>query len=209
MVARFIVAVSGGIASGKSAVSQIFSEFGIAIADADMAARTVVEAGQPALDEISKYFGSQLLTSDGQLDRQALRELIFDNADARQKLESFTHPRIRTLLLQECEAATSDYVLVAIPLLAEGNRAHYTWVNRILVVDAPREIQKSRLLKRDNISELLADKMLDAQATRAQRLAIADDVICNIHDRSSLKESVRRLHQRYTELATTSLAKTG
>ena len=195
-MAKFIVAVTGGIASGKSAVTGFFDNLGITVADADMAARTVVEAGQPALEEIASCFGSHLII-EGQLNRQALRELIFDNADAKKKLELITHPRIRELLIQECQAATSVYAIVAIPLLAEGNKSDYAWINRILVVDADREIQKSRLLKRDNITESLADKMLDAQASRAQRLTIADDVISNMHDTDALKGSVIRLDRHY------------
>ena len=195
-MAKFIVAVTGGVASGKSAVTGFFDNLGITVADADMAARTVVEAGQPALEEIAFCFGSHLII-EGQLNRQALRELIFDNADAKKKLELITHPRIRELLIQECQAATSAYAIVAIPLLAEGNKSDYAWINRILVVDADREIQKSRLLKRDNITESLADKMLDAQASRAERLAIADDVISNMHNKDALKNSVMRLDEHY------------
>jgi dephospho-CoA kinase len=199
-VAKFIVAVTGGIASGKSAVSEFFHDLGITVADADVAARAAVESGQPALQEIVSYFGSHLLV-EGQLNRQALRELIFDNVDAKKKLESITHPRIRQLLMQECRAATSAYAIVAIPLLAEADKNHYAWINRILLVDTDRAIQKSRLLARDNITAALADKMLDAQASRGQRLAIADDVISNVHDRPSLKKSVERLDENYREFS--------
>lgn len=199
-MAKFIVAVTGGIASGKSAVTGLFSECGIMIADADIAARKIVEAGQPALEEIANAFGHHLVVN-GQLDRQALRELVFDNDEARKKLEAITHPRIRQLLIQQCAEASSPYVIVAIPLLAEGNRAHYAWLNRILLVDVTRETQKRRLLSRDRIGESLADKMLDAQATRAQRLAIANDVISNMHDMASLRDCVVRLDQRYRYLA--------
>ena len=199
-MAKFIVAVTGGIASGKSAVTGLFSECGIMIADADIAARKIVEAGQPALEEIVNCFGPDLVI-DGQLNRQALRELIFDNTEARKKLEAITHPRIRQLLIHECTAASSPYAIVAIPLLAEGNREHYAWLNRILLVDATREAQKDRLLSRDKITESLADKMLDAQASRKQRLAIANDVISNMHDLTSLKHCVKRLDQRYRYLA--------
>lgn len=199
-MANFIVAVTGGIASGKSAVTKFFHDLGITVADADMAARAVVEPGQPALKEIASCFGSHLIVEE-QLDRQALRELIFDNADVKKKLESITHPRIRELLIQQCQAATSAYAIVAIPLLAEGNKGHYAWINRILLVDTNRVIQKSRLLARDNITEALADKMLYAQASRAERLAIANDVISNVHDRQSLKESVKRLDENYRKFA--------
>ncbi len=195
-MADFIVAVTGGIASGKSAVTDFFNNLGITVADADVAARAVVEPGQPALDEIASYFGSHLVL-EGQLDRAALRKLIFENADAKMGLESITHPRIRELLVNQCKAATSPYVVVAIPLLAEGNKSHYEWLDRILVVDVSIGVQKARLLARDKISEALADKMLEAQASRSQRLAIASDVITNIHDMQSLKESVQRLDMRY------------
>lgn len=204
----YIIAVTGGIASGKSAVTGFFHELGIAVADADIAARDVVEAGQPALDEIASHFGSHLVV-EGRLNRAALREIIFDNADAKKRLESITHPRIRQSLIEQCKAAASPYAIVAIPLLAEGDPAHYQWLSRILVVDVSRAIQESRLLARDNISQSLAGKMLDAQATRAQRLAIANDVICNMHDLSSLNESVKRLDIRYRDLAKSSRAKAG
>lgn len=199
-MARYIVAVTGGIASGKSTVTGLFSELGIVVADADIAARKIVEAGQPALDEIAHCFGPHLVV-DGQLNRQALRELVFDNSEARKKLEAITHPRIRELLMQECAVASSPYAIVAIPLLAEGHREHYAWLNRIVIVDATRETQKNRLISRDNITESLADKMLDAQASRKQRLAIANDVIINMHDRDSLKQCVQRLDQRYRRAA--------
>jgi dephospho-CoA kinase len=199
-MAKFVIAVTGGIASGKSAVTTFFKNIGIVVADADIAAHFIVEAGQPALDEIATCFGSHFIV-DGQLNRSALRELVFNNPDAKKKLESITHPRIRDLLMQQCEAATSVYAVVAIPLLAEGNKANYDWLDRILVVDVPREIQKIRLLARDKISDSLAEKMLVAQATRSQRLAIADDIISNMHDLESLKESVARLDMRYQKLA--------
>jgi dephospho-CoA kinase len=199
-MANYVVAVTGGIASGKSAVTGLFTECGITIADADIAARRIVEPGQPALEEIANSFGPHLVV-DGHLNRQALREFVFDSDEARKHLEAITHPRIRQLLIQECKTATSPYAIVAIPLLAEGNRSHYAWLNRILLVDVTRETQKNRLLSRDKISESLADKILDAQASRKQRLAIANDVISNMHDLDSLRNCVKRLDQRYRELA--------
>jgi dephospho-CoA kinase len=199
-MAKFIIAVTGGIASGKSAVTDLFHEHGIAVSDADLAARRIVTPGHAALDEIIAHFGTHFLV-DGELNRPALRELVFKDPEAKKKLESITHPRIRELLRQECEAAQSAYAIVAIPLLTESGKEHYSWLHRILVVDTPRATQKARLLKRDNISDELAEKILDAQATREQRLAIADDVICNMHDISALKASVARLHQKYLNLS--------
>jgi dephospho-CoA kinase len=200
-MAAFIVAVTGGIASGKSAVTHYFSELGIAVADADIAAREVVMPNQTALAEIVSAFGADIL-ENGELNRQALREKIFNDAAAKKTLEAILHPRIRQRLQQQCHEATSAYAIVAIPLLTEvAGKQAYPWLNRILVIDTPREKQYQRLIDRDHISAQLADQMLDAQATRAQRLAIANDVISNMHDLQSLKHSVQRLHARYQTLA--------
>jgi dephospho-CoA kinase len=198
-MAKFIVAVTGGIASGKSAVTDLFAELGIVVSDADLAARHIVEPGQPALAEIATHFGTDFLV-DGRLNRSALRDVVFNDPEAKKKLESITHPRIREWLRLECEAAQSAYAIVAIPLLAESGKEHYSWLQRILVIDTPRTIQKARLLNRDNISDVLAEKMLDAQASRQQRLALANDVISNMHDFSALKASVARLHHTYLGL---------
>jgi dephospho-CoA kinase len=199
-MATFVVAVTGGIASGKSAVTEFFSDLGIEIADADIAARDVVAPGQVALEEIVAAFGPGIL-KDQQLDRQALRQLIFENAAAKQTLEAILHPRIRSRLQAQCEASTSDYAIVAIPLLTEVGAKHaYPWVDKILVVDTTRAQQYRRLISRDHISPELANKMLDAQASRFQRLAIADDVISNMHDLAALKASVLRLDKRYRDL---------
>jgi dephospho-CoA kinase len=199
-MAKFIVAVTGGIASGKSAVTDLFHELGIVVCDADLAARHIVEPGQPAHAEIAAHFGTHFIV-DGKLNRSALRDLVFSDAEAKKKLESITHPRIREWLRQECEAAQSAYAIVAIPLLAESGIEHYSWLQRILVIDTPRAIQKARLLKRDNIGHELAEKMLDAQASRQQRLVVANDVISNMHDISALKASVARLHHKYLGLS--------
>ncbi|MEO8002389.1 MAG: dephospho-CoA kinase [Arenimonas sp.] len=207
-MANFIVAVTGGIASGKSAVTDFFEALDVIVVDADIASRTVVESGQPALDEIVSNFGSHLLI-DGQLNRPVLRELIFDNAEAKKKLEAITHPRIRQLLIEQCKTAFSPYVVVAIPLLAEGDSTYYRWINRVLLVDTTRAMQEKRLLARDHIGPSLAVKMLEAQATRTQRLAIANDVICNVHDLASLNASVKRLDIYYRNLVISSSAKTG
>jgi dephospho-CoA kinase len=199
-MAKFIVAVTGGIASGKSAVTDLFRELGIVVSDADLAARHIVEPGQPAQAEIAANFGTHFIV-DGKLNRSALRDLVFSDPEAKKTLESITHPRIREWLRLECEAAQSAYAIVAIPLLAESGKEHYSWLQRILVIDTPRAIQKARLLKRDTISSELAEKMLDAQASRQQRLAVANDVISNMHDISTLKASVTRLHHKYLGLS--------
>lgn len=202
-MANFIVAITGGIASGKSAVCDRFAALGVAVADADIAARQLVEPGMPALAEIVARFGAAVCGDDGRLDRRALRARVFDDAIARRDLEAILHPRIREQLQRECGQARGAYAMVAIPLLTEvGGRAAYPWLQRIVVVDLPEAMQLARLQARDAISAQLAQQMLAAQATRSQRLALADDVIDNSGDLDALDAQVRVLHQRYLQLAT-------
>ncbi len=199
---RFVVAVTGGIASGKSAVSQGFQQLGIAVADADTIAHALVEPGEPALAAIVQRFGSDVLYANGRLDRATLRRIVFDNAQARHDLETILHPRIRTALHDACAAATSVYAMVAIPLLAEGGgRTSYPWLNRILVVDVPRDTQMQRLHLRDGSTPEQAKRILAAQATREQRLAIADDVIDNSGAMAALAPQIATLHERYLQFA--------
>lgn len=201
----FIIGLTGGVASGKSAVALLFATRGVEVVDADIAARKVVEPGRPALAEVVAAFGTQVLQPDGQLDRSALRARVFDDEDARRRLEAILHPPIRIALREACAAAAGSYAVVAIPLLVEGGaRAAYPWLDRILVVDAPREVQRARLMQRDGIDALLADRMLDAQASRRERLAIADDVIVNDGPLEQLQAHVAALDARYRELARSS-----
>jgi dephospho-CoA kinase len=199
---RFVVAITGGIASGKSEVGRRFAQLGISVADADVAARALVEPGQPALRDIVVRFGSGGLQADGRLDRAALRRRIFDDDGARRDLEAILHPRIRLALHDACASATSAYAMAAIPLLAEGGgRAAYPWLARILVVDVPRGVQVQRLLRRDGSTPEQAERMLAAQASREVRLAIADDVIDNSGDIDALAPQVEALHALYLRLA--------
>jgi dephospho-CoA kinase len=201
-VSRFVVAITGGIASGKSEVSRLFAELGIAVADADVIARALVEPGQPALREIVARFGDDVLQTDGQLDRAALRRRIFADASARRDLEAILHPRIRLALHEACEAAASPYAIAVVPLLAEGGgRKAYPWLARILVVDASREAQTQRLLQRDGGSVEQAERALAAQVAREARLAIADDVIENSGGIDALAPQVRKLDALYRRLA--------
>ncbi|WP_269791980.1 dephospho-CoA kinase [Stenotrophomonas sp. Iso1] len=198
----FIVGLTGGIASGKSEVSRRFEALGIVVADADIAAREVVAQGSPVLAEIAQRFGADILLADGNLDRVRLRQHIFANTEERRALEAITHPAIRARVREICSAAESPYAIAAIPLLTEvGGRAAYDWLDRILVVDAPEAVQHARLLRRDNIDAALADRMILAQASRAQRLALADDVVVNNSDPNALDAEVSRLHTRYLTLA--------
>ncbi|MDZ4115541.1 MAG: dephospho-CoA kinase [Xanthomonadaceae bacterium] len=202
-MANFIVAITGGIASGKSAVCERFAALGVPVADADVAARQLVEPGMPALAEIVARFGPAVCGDDGRLDRGALRERVFSDVQARRDLEAILHPRIREQLERECRQASAAYAMVAIPLLTEvGGRAAYPWLQRIVVVDLPEAMQLARLQARDAISAALAQQMLAAQATRSQRLALADEVIDNSGDLDALDAQVSALHQRYVQLAT-------
>jgi dephospho-CoA kinase len=198
----FTIGLTGGIASGKSEVSRRFEALGIVVADADLAAREVVAPGSPALARIVERFGADIVQADGTLDRALLRQRVFANDDERRALEAITHPAIRRHMMDICAAAPGPYVIAAIPLLTEvGGRAAYPWLDRILVVDTPVALQHARLLRRDNINAELADRMIQAQATREQRLALADDVIVNDGHPDALQAQVEALDQRYRELA--------
>ena len=204
-MAGFVVAITGGIASGKSAVSRMFESLGTVVVDADEAARAVVAPGQPALDEIATRFGSDMIRADQSLDRARLRAHIFSDDSAKRDLEAITHPRIRLMLHAQCLEAPGPYAMVAIPLLAEtGAAAAYPWVRRVLVVDSPVALQRVRLVKRDGIDPTLADRMIDAQASREQRLALATDVLVNDCELAALATPVRRLDRLYRELASRS-----
>jgi dephospho-CoA kinase len=197
---RFVVAIGGGIASGKTAVADAFARRGIACHDADVAARAVVAPGQPALAEITARFGPQALQADGSLDRAAMRRLVFRDDDARHALEAIVHPRVRDWLRARVAADQGRYCLLAIPLLAETWPA-YAWVDRVLIVDVAPEVQLERLQRRDAVERELALKMIAAQATRAQRLAIATDVVDNAGTLEQLDDAVAALHSTFLQLA--------
>ena len=201
-MAGFVVAVTGGVASGKSAVTSLFECLGMVVVDADVVAREVVARGQPALAEIASRFGSSMLLPDGSLDRVAMRARVFEDASARRDIEAITHPRIRALLQSACLSASGPYAIVAIPLLAEsGAVSAYPWLGRILVVDVPVALQRTRLVSRDKVDEALALRMIEAQASRAQRLAIATDVVTNDGQPHDLVGPVNRLDALYRRLA--------
>jgi dephospho-CoA kinase len=200
IAAHFVVAISGGIASGKTAVTQAFARRGIACYDADIAARDVVAPGQPALAEIAATFGPQALQPDGTLDRAAMRRRIFGDDAARRRLEAIIHPRVRERLHGQVAADGNAYCLLAIPLLVETWPA-YAWVDRVLIVDVAPEVQLARLQQRDAIERELAAKMIAAQASREQRLAIATDVIDNSGTLDELDAAVAALHAQFLDLA--------
>lgn len=190
-----VLAVTGGIASGKTAVTDALAALGAPVFDADVAAREAIEPGTDGLAEVVAAFGPEVLDADGRLDRAAMRRHVFAHPEARQTLEAIIHPRVRARLQAQAEAADAPYVVLAIPLLAEvGARAAYPWIDRIAVVDAPDEVRIQRLLARDGIDRALAERMLAAQAGRAQRLALADHVIDNGGALESLRAQVAELH---------------
>ena len=197
----FIIGLTGGVASGKSEVTRRFQALGVEVVDADVAAREVVEPGQPALARIAERFGAGMLLADGRLDRRQLRERVFADAQARRDLEAITHPAIRARVKAQAQAAPGPYAVVAVPLLAEAGRAAYPWMARVLVVDAPESLQHDRLMRRDGVDEALAARMIAAQASRTVRLAIADDVILNDGDPAHLDTAVAALHARYLAAA--------
>ena len=196
----FVVALTGGIASGKSAVAKHFEQAGIPLFDADRVAHSLVQAGQPALREISTVFGSEALTQSGELDRKRMRDIVFDDAHARRKLEAILHPKIHARLIEQVEKCTSLYCVLAIPLFAEC-RQDYLWVDRVLVTDVPRGVQVNRLAQRPGIDAATAERILGAQATREQRLALANDVIDNTAPIGRLTHVVDRLQELYSRLA--------
>ncbi len=198
----FIVGITGGVASGKTATTHLFEQMGIAVVDADLAARAAVALGSPGLAAVVAEFGVGVLAGDGNLDRTAMRARVFAEPDARRRLEAIIHPLVRAHLQAECAAAAGPYSIAAIPLLAEGGgRTAYPWLQRILLIDVPVDVQRERLMQRDGIDAALADAMIAAQATRAERLAIADDVIVNDGALELLAQPVAALHRRYLSLA--------
>ena len=196
------IAVSGGIAAGKSAVCRILQQGGADIIDADDIARELVTPGMPALAEIAAQLGAQFIQADGTLDRVALRAHVFGNNEAKSRLEAILHPRIQQSLQQRSEASKSAVVAVAIPLLSPQSRARaYGWLDRVLIVEAPQEVQIARIRARDGSSEQLAAAMVAAQLDSAGRLPMADDVLINDADLGSLEHWTRNLLDRYRTLA--------
>jgi dephospho-CoA kinase len=193
------IGLTGGVASGKSTVGDLFAAAGATVIDADRIARKVVEPGQPALAALVQAFGSDIVGTNGRLDRTELRQRIFANADVRRQVEAILHPAILAELGRQSAAATGPYQVLVIPLLVEGDRAGL--VDRVLVVDCPVETQIARLIGRDGETRESALAMLAAQAERQQRLASADDVIVNDGQVADLAGQVADLDCRYRKMA--------
>jgi dephospho-CoA kinase len=200
MSPRLRIGLTGGIASGKSTVSQRFVEIGVPVIDADVAARAVVLPATPGLELIVQRFGEGILSANGELDRRALRELIFNDPAARRDLDAILHPLIRAHMERHAAAAVGPYLVMAIPLLVEGG-APRDHIDRILVVDVDEDKQLERVQARDGISMEQARATLRSQASRAARLAAADDVLLNAGTVAELRQAVDGLHEGYLKLA--------
>ena len=194
----WILGLTGGIGSGKSAVAAHFSDLGVHLVDADQAARWVVEPGRPALAKIAEHFGSEVLQADGQLDRAALRQRIFENADERRWLEGLLHPLIGQEISQYLARAESPYAILVSPLLVESGQHRLT--QRVLLVDAPEAMQIQRTMQRDTVPEEQVQAILKVQASREERLKHAHDVLLNDRGLDWLRAEVERLHNFYLTL---------
>lgn len=195
----FILGLTGGIGSGKTAVSDRFQEKGISVVDADICSRIVVEKGRPALDKIAEHFGSEILTHDAELDRAALRSRIFSHVEEKKWLEALLHPLIAEEVFHQLNTATSDYVILASPLLIESQQNLIC--DRTLVVDVPIDIQVQRTCARDNNDEEQVRNIIKSQSDRETRLAAASDVIENTQGFEFLDQQVTQLHQQYLQMA--------
>ncbi|MCW0505155.1 dephospho-CoA kinase [Aeromonas piscicola] len=196
----YVVAITGGIGSGKTTIANQFAELGIDVVDADVIAREVVEPGAPALAAIAAHFGPDVITPDGQLDRRGLRERVFSDPDAKAWLNALLHPLIRQEMLRRCAAARSPYCLLVVPLLVENKLTGLA--NRVLVIDVDEATQIERTCRRDGVSRAQAQAILAAQASRAERLAAADDVLDNKNGApETIKPRILALHETYMAFA--------
>ena len=196
-MAEFIVGVTGGIGSGKTLVTDAFAAKGVVIADADEAARHIVEPGQPALAQIVAHFGEGIIDSSGRLDRPKLREIVFNDVDAKRQLESFTHRPIMEALANQLQSATSAYAM----LVLSAGLGNSPLIDRMLVVDTDESVRVHRVMARDGSSESLVRQIMASQPSSEERRNIADDVIENNGDTTTVLSEVDRLHHDYLELA--------
>ncbi len=193
------VGLTGGIGSGKSTVARIFSDLNVPVLDADEIAHHLVEIGQPALTQIQQAFGLEILNSDGSLNRKELRDLVFTNSRQKQKLEAILHPLIYAVLNAELEQQSAPYCIISIPLLFETKMMHF--VDRILVIDCPVQVQIERVTARDKLSLERIHSIINSQVSRAHRKEHADDLINNSGTDYRLAEQVKKLHNLYLSLS--------
>ncbi|HDX8401645.1 TPA: dephospho-CoA kinase [Aeromonas dhakensis] len=196
----YVVAITGGIGSGKTTVANQFAELGIEVVDADIIAREVVEPGTPAQAAIAAHFGADVIAPDGRLDRRQLRERVFTDPQAKGWLNALLHPLIRSEMQRQCAAARSPYCLLVVPLLVENRLT--ALANRVLVVDVDEATQIERTCRRDGVSREQAEAILAAQASRTERLAAADDVLDNQNGTpEAIKSRIFALHETYLAFA--------
>lgn len=196
---HFRVGLTGGVASGKTTVSDIFATLGVTVVDADIIARQLLEQDSHCYQQVVQQFGSEVLLNDGEINRPWLRDRIFNDQAAKHTLEKILHPSVRQELLGAADKSEAAYCILVVPLLVEANMVDL--VDRTLVVDIPEQLQIQRLKQRDNLTEAQAQAMLNNQATRQQRLVAANDVIDNQTDTKLLQKKVEQLHHFYRELA--------
>lgn len=198
-MASWILGITGGIGSGKTAATDYLHSLGITIVDADVVSREIVAPGQPALTAIHQYFGDEALLENGQLNRPWLRQRVFSDPEQRLALEAITHPAIREGLRQQLQAATSPYAVLASPLLWESGQVNF--VQRTLLIDVSEATQMLRASQRDGVSTEQIKAIMQAQWSRGQRLARADDIVSNEGSVADLQRQLDTLHQQYLELA--------
>jgi dephospho-CoA kinase len=194
-----VIALTGGIASGKTEVSRRFERLGVPVIDTDIIARQLVEPGQPLLQEIRQKFGEGFIDEEGRLKRRALRQLIFADAEKRKMLEAILHPEVMAKAFCAITSAHAPYCILVIPLLAETGRTE--GIDRVLLVDSTESAQVARLMGRDGLDESAANSALAAQSSRCTRLALADDVIQNDDDLHRLDAQIAALHRKYLQLS--------
>ena len=196
----FSVGLTGGIAAGKTTLSNMFAGLGVPVIDTDVISRKLLEPGEPGYDQVCAHFGDSIMGTENEIDRARLREIVFSNPDEKAWLETILHPLIyrssRDAILEHAQA---DYVLIVVPLLFETN--FQALVDRILVIDCPPELQLERLVQRDHIDEALARKMLAQQLSSSARLARAHDIVDNSNNTTDLESQVEALHQLYLRLS--------
>lgn len=191
------IGLTGGIGSGKTAASDHFSRLGAEVIDTDILSRELVEPGQPALSDIIASFGAHLLDADGHLDRSQLREIVFQDPQARQRLEAILHPRIRATMLLRAEQSPAPYIVFVIPLLFETGQQ--TLVDRVLLIDVPETLQRARVVARDGLGNDQIDRIMAAQVDRNTRRLNADDIVCNDGTIAELHADIEKLHRKYLD----------
>lgn len=197
-----LIALTGGIGSGKTTVSDIFKSKNIPVIDTDIIARQIVELGKPAYNEVIKVFGEKILNTDDNIDRQALRNIIFSSSEKRLQLEKILHPIIWGEVQNQLKSIDAPYSIIVVPLLLENKgKIKPIKFNRILVIDTPEKVQIERAITRDNADESIIKKIMDNQVSRQERTAAADDIILNAENLDSLNTKISQLHEKYLQLS--------